>query len=245
MCLPSVPVLLLVVHVMQGGALSSKERKSVLGRITDHKGRIKLLLQKYECIRAQGISSRAGAGYDGLTVENVLAGDFPWTFRNVLDATGEHSSAGEAQSVAQRRLRSEDSRAPLRQSQRFVLTLPVGSASFLLARPWCWDIGVHDAGVRGFKDKLTYWAAYNGLLRAREHKAKILQDAHSFLKYCELQQQFLCSCSDTSFALDPWLSRPIQQDVMSGLEALRRRGVRRAEQQIEAGKAVIAKMTQG
>ena len=60
----------------------------MLGRITDHKGRIKQLLQKYGCIRSQGISSRMGDGYDNLTVESIMGGDFPWTFRDVVDATG-------------------------------------------------------------------------------------------------------------------------------------------------------------
>jgi hypothetical protein len=82
------------------------------------------------------------------------------------------------------------------------------------------------------------------VLRAREHKTKILQDAHSFVNYYELQRQFLDGCSDTSFHLDPWLQRPIQQDVWSGLEALRRRGLRRVEQQIQAGKAVIEQIAQ-
>lgn len=97
-------------------------------------------------------------------------------------------------------------------------------------------------GVRGFKDKLTYWAAYNAVLRSNEHKAKILQDAQSFVQYYERQRQFLISCAGSSVAVYPWLAEVMQQDVSMGLDALRQRGLRMAESQIKAGKAAIGKM---
>jgi hypothetical protein len=52
----------------------------------DHKARIKQLVDKYNCIRAQGSNNRP----DDITAEQVVAGDFPWAFRGIPeDATGE------------------------------------------------------------------------------------------------------------------------------------------------------------
>jgi len=62
-----------------------------MGRISDHKGRVKQLLQKYECIRLQGSSDRTGDSYSNLDVDNIVGGDFPWTFRDVVDPTGERT----------------------------------------------------------------------------------------------------------------------------------------------------------
>jgi hypothetical protein len=47
---------------------------------------MKLLVEKYNFIRAQGSNSRPA----DITAEQVLAGDFPWAFRGIPeDAAGE------------------------------------------------------------------------------------------------------------------------------------------------------------
>jgi hypothetical protein len=67
-----------------GRGLSAKERKNVFGRISDHRERIKQLVQKYNCIRSQGVIARTAA-----SEESVAAGDFPWAFRHLqADTTG-------------------------------------------------------------------------------------------------------------------------------------------------------------
>lgn len=55
------------------------------GRIAEHKSKIKQLVVKYNCIRAQGSSSRPA----DITEEGICEGDFPWAFRSIPeDAAG-------------------------------------------------------------------------------------------------------------------------------------------------------------
>jgi hypothetical protein len=91
--------------------------------------------------------------------------------------------------------------------------------------------------VRLFKDKLKYWAAYNSLLRAQEHKIKIKGDADSLVMYYEQQEAQLRDSGSGVYT--SWV-QPAQagdQALHEGLLALTRSGLHAVRRQLTAARA--------
>jgi hypothetical protein len=90
--------------------------------------------------------------------------------------------------------------------------------------------------VRLFKDKLKYWAAYNSLLRAQEHKIKIKGDADSLVMYYEQQEAQLRDSGSGVYT--SWV-QPAQagdQALHEGLLALTRSGLHAVRRQLTAAR---------
>lgn len=90
--------------------------------------------------------------------------------------------------------------------------------------------------MRLFKDKLKYWGAYNGLLRAQEHILKIKGDADSLVLYLEQKELQLRDSSTVVYPSWHVLALSTDQAVREGLLALTRSGLHAVSQQLFAAR---------